>query len=546
MSGTFFPLAALANFEVSPFDLSNESAGTGHGPKVAAPGVMEDLSFSDVFQRQTSPLSAPVFFTDHRPALQAQRGLELNNPFLVPESVRVLEQGKFEKAVPPIVDMLTLLDVPSFQPVEEHEVPLDFEGREFREDLLPPFVTRDPHDQVEEPEFTNQSAVSVSALYFPSPLFELRSYSGGNLSNRDVLNVEDTPARVITPPVAPTSANGQENRQQTLSIQAIPPGKVQESLVSDKLTESVFFAPQGSESLSEASRESQGRVRIPDFLVTPLVQENGGPILRRSIIVHDELPHPATAKNPAHSLRPLVTPDAQAQPQTIEIPDVSPLRVVPGGYGPRVEGGGGVAGGTTFSMNEGIPEASWTKMNLIKIQGDMERQGMDHDGKSESGSQSGLGGFSQSPSGQQQSLPQSGQTGGGVRVLDEAVSERPTQPLQRLQLDVQVSETQRVQIDVGVQHRQVYAGLVMDQMALRNLAMQFVPQLEEQLSQLNLELNQFSAETSEEQRSEGGSSFPHNRSEPDGFKETEGSFPARTPSLSRPLTSKETGLHFVA
>ena len=86
----------------------------------------------------------------------------------------------------------------------------------------------------------------------------------------------------------------------------------------------------------------------------------------------------------------------------------------------------------------------------------------------------------------------------------------------------------------------------MDQMALRNLAVQFVPQLDEQLSELNLELNQFSAEMSEEQGSESDSAFPHNRPESDGFKETVGSPPVRTPSLPRPLTGMETGLHFVA
>ena len=110
----------------------------------------------------------------------------------------------------------------------------------------------------------------------------------------------------------------------------------------------------------------------------------------------------------------------------------------------------------------------------------------------------GLNNFSQSQSGFQQPSSLFAQAG-GLRALEERPTELPTPALQRLQLDVQLSENQRVHIDVGVQNRQVYTGLLMDHSVLRNLATQFVPQLENQLAQADLELQEFSAEVREEQ-----------------------------------------------
>ncbi len=102
-------------------------------------------------------------------------------------------------------------------------------------------------------------------------------------------------------------------------------------------------------------------------------------------------------------------------------------------------------------------------------------------------------------SGYQQSSTLTGQAM-GVRGLEERAAEFPAPALQRLQMDVQLSETQRVSIDVGVQNRQVYAGLVTDHAVLRNLATQFVPQLENQLADVDLELQEFSAEVREERQ----------------------------------------------
>jgi hypothetical protein len=112
------------------------------------------------------------------------------------------------------------------------------------------------------------------------------------------------------------------------------------------------------------------------------------------------------------------------------------------------------------------------------------------------GLHNGPGGFS-SQSGFQQSSS-SLFSGGGIRMPEERATDLPTPALQRLQMDVQVSASSRIQIDVGVHHRQVYTGLLMDQATLKNLAVQFVPQLQDQLGQIDLELQEFSAEVREQ------------------------------------------------
>jgi len=81
----------------------------------------------------------------------------------------------------------------------------------------------------------------------------------------------------------------------------------------------------------------------------------------------------------------------------------------------------------------------------------------------------------------------------------------PTPP-QRLQLDVTLADHTRVQIDVTVQQRQVSANLMMDQAALRNLAIHNEPQLNAQLSSVDLELKQFGAEVSDQSAFRGGGS----------------------------------------
>lgn len=139
------------------------------------------------------------------------------------------------------------------------------------------------------------------------------------------------------------------------------------------------------------------------------------------------------------------------------------------------------------------------------LTGDRSRGVLEATGKAEGvdpnagqGFNNGMGNRTHSQSGFQQSSssPSPGPT---VRMAEERVQDLPGPALQRLQMEVQLSETNRVQIDVGVQHRQVYASLLMDQATLKNLAVQFVPQLEEQLTQGEMELQEFSAEVRDHQ-----------------------------------------------
>ncbi len=134
-----------------------------------------------------------------------------------------------------------------------------------------------------------------------------------------------------------------------------------------------------------------------------------------------------------------------------------------------------------------------------------------------------------------------------VRSGEERFPEMPGATLQRLQMDVQLSENSRVQVEVGVQQRQVYAGMIMDQAALKNLAVQFVPQLENQLTQVNLELQEFSAEV-RDQRESGkneGSHGPEDLAYSGGKTGNAEQEPSDPKSNTVPELN-ETGLHFVA
>jgi hypothetical protein len=156
----------------------------------------------------------------------------------------------------------------------------------------------------------------------------------------------------------------------------------------------------------------------------------------------------------------------------------------------------------------------------------------------------GMNHFSNSQSGFQQPSSFPGQ-GVGLRALEERGQEFPAPALQRLQMDVQLSENQRVNIDVGVHNRQVYTGLVMDHSVLRNLATQFVSQLENQLAEVDLELQEFSAEVREEREQEAGSLFDDSRS----HKAQESGRRAQGELLSTPNPvgrQEEPGVHFVA
>jgi hypothetical protein len=155
----------------------------------------------------------------------------------------------------------------------------------------------------------------------------------------------------------------------------------------------------------------------------------------------------------------------------------------------------------------------------------------------------GMNHFPNSQSGSQQPSSFQGQ-GVGFRVLEERGQEFSAPVLQRLQMDVQVSENQRVQIDVGVHNRQVYTGLILDHSVLRNLATQFVPQLENQLAEVDLELQEFSAEVRGEQEKEAGGLLNKDRfhEAQDSRSRAQGELPLKQNPVG---PQKETGLHFV-
>ncbi len=176
--------------------------------------------------------------------------------------------------------------------------------------------------------------------------------------------------------------------------------------------------------------------------------------------------------------------------------------------------------------------------------------GVEHAGKqpgidfsSGHGAQAGFQQSAHSPFSHHQASPHSLHSGG--RVVEERAFEFPTQALQRLQMDVQVSESNRVQIDVGVQQRQVYAGLVMDQSLLRNLALQSVPELENQLAQADLELQEFSAEVREQDSQGNQPSFSRMES-PEGSGNGTRTSREPGPQLMLEEGNAEPGLHFVA
>ena len=156
----------------------------------------------------------------------------------------------------------------------------------------------------------------------------------------------------------------------------------------------------------------------------------------------------------------------------------------------------------------------------------------------------GMNNFSNSQSGSQQLSSFPGQ-GLGLRALEERGQEFPAPALQRLQMDVQLSENQRVHVDVGVHRRQVYTGLVMDHSILRNLAAQFVPQLENQLAEVDLELQEFSVEVREEREQEEGRLFDDSRSHKaqESGRRTQGELLSTQNPVGR---QEEPGLHFVA
>ncbi len=161
------------------------------------------------------------------------------------------------------------------------------------------------------------------------------------------------------------------------------------------------------------------------------------------------------------------------------------------------------------------------------------------------GANNGMGGNAHSQSGFQQSSS-SLSPGPGVRMAEERGPELPTPALQRLQMEVQLSETNRVQIDVGVQQRQVYAGLLMDQATLKNLAVQFVPQLEEQLAQSDMDLQEFSAEVRDHHREQESATDSDWRASQQGHRASTTFSHAQESNNTSVTRVEERGWHYVA
>ena len=235
----------------------------------------------------------------------------------------------------------------------------------------------------------------------------------------------------------------------------------------------------------------------------------GKPVTRVSSPVQDAdilllgIP-PQSAKVPKGSLRPLDTQAFQAPLPFEETPaglaDViqsTQARLkYPHGVSSLLRGGSiegkesSLALSSDFIMESSLSSSGDRSKDVFEVTS--KGMGVDFNAGGQ-GNNNGLGGFKYSQSGFQQ-FSSSLSPGSGIRMAEERAADLPAPALQRLQMDVQLSETNRIQIDVGVQHRQVYAGLLMDQATLKNLAIQFAPQLEEQLAQGDMDLQEFSAE----------------------------------------------------
>ncbi|MDR4495563.1 MAG: hypothetical protein R3B74_14345 [Nitrospirales bacterium] len=534
MTGTVFSLFTLP---ASGAPLSEASTGS-----VVPEGIpTEETSFFDLLQRHTSTVSAGEDLRDVLRLLQSKPYFDTQALPLSQESAAILDPEKSLTGRHHVIDSMILSDPRFLLPVEADENQFVFQNGE----LTQTGVDRGGDDELQH-EVEGQSVMEDSQAVWS---FEKSTQSGMALAH---LSVDDrrqsygvgmngfgqTANRDLELPASPVNEYRNMNAPLVPSAQGQLPVKGPEIQELQSLKEPVAVpSPEGT----------KGRERIPstDFGINEFVENDGYGSPRRFIINFDQPTFPDPQKT--HSLLPrtMASVEPPVQPPAPPIPIAVQSQSVSGGSAFRPEGIGAVLGGTGSPATESLSDTSGSKPELPKIPNVGDSYGTNSDANEETGGQSGLGGFSHSP-GHQSSYSQSGQLTGSLRVPEAAAPELPLQPIQRLQLDVQISETQRVQIDVGVQHRQVYAGLVMDHMALRNLALQFLPQLEEQFTNINMELSEFSAETPEEKGSETDSTFQGrtSSSETQGWR-GEGRTVQRG-SLPRQIPSAEAGLHFVA
>ena len=378
---------------------------------------------------------------------------------------------EFEDFIPTSLLLLTLLRVNGGSGVGEPEIPKVQLGQS-SEELLhagqPPLVVFSPHAFLAEGSEADgvQTTTTLNRPGLPFPL----EYS-----------------TIQIPPVGGSLADNSATHLVTNSdlLQFLRDGVKENS----QLVKSSDGEPS-----REFAVESGTNVGKPLDRVSNPVQDNDILLLR--------IP-PLPAKAPIAPLRPLVNQVIQYSLPIEETPaSLSDLVQSSQSRLKNVNGISSLLNETSVQGKEAsmpIPPNLLGDSSLSSI-GDRSKDVLEVTGKSMGiepnggqGVNNGMGGSTHSQTGFQQSSSSLSQ-GTGARMVEDRGPDLPTPALQRLQMEVQLSETNRIQIDVGVQQRHVYAGLLMDHATLKNLAMQFVPQLEDQLAQSDMDLQEFSAE----------------------------------------------------
>lgn len=544
MTGTFVVVMPLQIPEASFSQIPSGSSVTSDGP-------LEDSSFFDLLQRHSSAMTAGHAFPDVSSVLRGQPSSDAPTPSIFPESLEMSVPETSSSALAQVANPVPIADFRALYTGKHAEGVVEFMSGKGAS-IVP---LHNLGGQSMFKAMRQDVLQDVPAL----PAFPGSGTSGAVPGSQAILD----PIRLSRVETAPFAASSVQEGEVPVSLMA-EHGKMS-TRPESSLPEEIYRqgqANQNPEGLKQpgplttpdhkfhTSQKFQGPEKIP---VTDSgigeVPENGEDGPPRRVVLHTD---PAgLRKSHPNSSRPLSIVQSNGQPPEPPIPLPAQGQSVSGGFPLRPEAGGTVTGavvmgGSAISVNETLPETGGSKPDPMRVQGIGDMHGANGSDPDEAGLQSGMGGFSHSQSGHQSFQSSSGHLPGANRIPAEVSQELPPQPLQRLQLDVQISETHRVQIDVGVHHRQVYAGLMMDHLALRNLALQNVPQLEEQFTNINMELSEFSAKTPEDDNAEADHLF-QGRKPSSGFQEEEGGGShARCGTFSRTPVQAEAGLHFVA
>ena len=542
MTGTFFPLMALQTSEAPFIQIPTGSSVSGNNPP-------EDPSFFDLFQRHTSGITVGKTRTDVQSFLQRQPSLEATTPSLSQESLEVLEAETFSNVLPGVIDPVPLTDSRVFHARKGAESVPGFWGGENTSIVHAPVPGGESESSESNVERQGSLKDSHSLLAFQR--FQQSEAVPGSFSVVDQSrssgvgpagSAESTVQEVLEL-VSPIFEQGKMNMPTGSPLFGEDQRRGQENQNPDVLKHAGLPSPPENKVQIPDAIKGQEKFLVDDSGIDDL-PEKGVDVPPRRVMFNQEPADPQKIQSILPRSMSIVEQNGQ-HPES-PVPMSPQVQSVSGGFALRPEAGGAVMGGRGYFVNEPIPDTGGSKPDLVKVQGIGDVHGTNGGAHEEAGMQGGMGGFSHSQSGHQSFQSQSGQLPVGNRMPAEVSPELPPQPIQRLQLDVQISETQRVQIDVGVQHRQVYAGLVMDHMALRNLALQNVPQLEEQFTNINMELSEFSAKTPEDEGSEADRTF-QGRKPFFGTQDERGSgFHSQRGTVSRSTVAAEAGLHFVA